>query len=714
MPRRRVLLSVLALAVLGAARAGTAADFYVAPDGNDAWSGHLDRPDAAGTDGPVASFGRAQELVRRLWAVEPQRQRPVVVAVRGGTYRLDRPLVFGPADSGTPAAPVVYQAYGDERPVLSGGVRVTGWTATDGRWRAVLDDVKAGRWSFAQLFVDDQRRPRPRLPRHGYYAIDRQVPPSPEAGGRGADRFGFAGDQLRGDWADLADVEVLAFHQWSASRMRIARIDAADRFVTFTGHTRTTAHWGLFLKGNRFLVENVKEALAEPGEWYLDRPTGALTYLPRPGEDPAGTVVVAPRLEQILVLHGDVKDNRWVHDVQFRGLTFAHTNWVLPAQGQSFPQAEIGLSAAVAAVGARNVLFDGCAVRQVGGYAVASGDGCRDNRVEECELVDLGGGGVKIGDAGPGPWGGSGKPSRDDAAARHIVRNCRIAFGGRLHPAAVGVWVGNSPDNVVEHNDIHDFYYTGVSVGWVWGYGPSLAHHNDIGFNHIHTLGQGVLSDLGGVYMLGVSPGTVVHDNVIHDVQSFDYGGWGLYTDEGSTGIVLENNLVYRTRTGLFHQHYGKENQVRNNIFALGTQWQLQRTRTEPHQSFALERNIVYWTQGPLLGGNWKDNNFQLDSNLYWNAAGQPVTFPGGLTLDQWRQQRGQDAHSQIADPGFVAPEKGDFRLRPDSPALKLGFKPFDPSKAGRRGTHAVGRPVALTRDLPPVTPAFDPPARVE
>ncbi len=169
MQRRLALLSVLALAALsaGAVRAGTAADFYLAPDGNDAWSGRRDWPDAARSDGPVASFARAQQLVRRLQAEEPRRQRPIVVALRGGTYWLDRPIVFDPTDSGTPTAPVVYQAYGDERPVLSGGIRITGWKVVGGRWQAVLDDVKSGRWSFAQLFVDDQRRPRPRLPKQG-------------------------------------------------------------------------------------------------------------------------------------------------------------------------------------------------------------------------------------------------------------------------------------------------------------------------------------------------------------------------------------------------------------------------------------------------------------------------------------------------------------------------------------------------------------------
>jgi hypothetical protein len=672
------------------------ADVYVSTAGMDTWSGRLAEPAPSGMDGPVASLERAKELVKAVRRQQRSRSRPIVVSVRGGTYYLNQSLKFEPEDSGTEQSPTIYEAFGDERPVISGGVRVAQWHVTaEGWWQTTLDDVRAGRWSFAQLFVNDQRRYRPSLPKQGYYYIAEE---------RGPSQFDFSGNQIRADWANRSDVEVMPFHDWAASRMRIAAVDPAARRVVFTGRS-----WQSFAKGHRYLVENVREALDEPGQWYLDRPLGQLTYIPQTGEQPEQAIVIAPRLDELLVLQGDPRNRRWVQYIQFRGLTFAHANWTLPSKGQGFPQAEIGLDAAIVAIGARHVVFDHCGVRHVGGYAMAFGLGSQNNRIDSCELVDMGGGGVKIGHAGPGTWDQvkaiPGDPEMH--VSNHIITNCLIAHGGRLHPAGVGVWIGQSSNNTVTRNDIFDFYQTGISIGWTWGYGYSAAHHNDISFNHVHTIGQGVMSDMGGIYTLGTQPGTVVHDNLVHDIQSFDYGGWGLYTDEGSSGIVMERNLVHHTKSGGFFQHFGKENRIQNNIFAFATQFQIEGTRPEPHVSFYFERNIVYWdNDSPLLAGCHSaptpcQINFKLDYNVYWKVVGGPLVFPGQLDLVEWRQKQDEDRHSIVANPQFVDAGSGDFQLLSNSPALDIGFQPFDFRQAGRHD------PPMLTRDLPWVSPAF-------
>ena len=679
------------------------ADFYVSTEGNDAWSGKLAERNAAGNDGPFVTLERARRAVCELRRARPALNRPVTVAVRGGFYSLDKPLTLTPDDSGTAESPTVFAAYGDERPVISGGTVLAGWKIEEnGWWQVELPEVRAGKWNVSQLFVNGRRRFRPRLPRDGYFRIDKSVPASPKAEGKGFDRFGFKPGDLSPGWHNLGDVEVMVFHYWHSSTFHIRELDEEDGVVTLAGRTVRATGTRALSQGVRYVLANVREALGQPGDWYLDRTNGVLTYVPVPGEKPEDVRVVAPRLEKILVLAGDIKQKRWVEHIQFRGLTFAHTNWNLPADGFSCPQAEVWLPAAVEATGARNCVLDGCSVEHTGGYAVELAIGCRDNRVLNCEMTDLGGGGLKIGSTdarwlkGPAPV-----PLNDEtAASNNFVSNCLIAQGGRLHPGAVGVWIGQSHHNRVEHCEVADFYYSGFSVGWTWGYGPSFAHHNEIRHNHIHHIGQHVLSDLGGVYTLGIQPGTVVADNLIHDVQYYHYGGWGLYTDEGSSEIVMEDNIVHNTRSGSFHQHYGKDNVIRNNIFAFGEDSQIERSRTEEHRSFTFTRNIVYWKTAPLLKGRWDDGNYDIDGNLYWNAAGGPVRF-GHLDLAEWRKL-GKDGRSIIADPLFVDADKYDFRLRPGSPADRIGFKPIDVSDAGRlKGWRRYA-------DLPAVPPAFE------
>jgi hypothetical protein len=293
------------------------------------------------------------------------------------------------------------------------------------------------------------------------------------------------------------------------------------------------------------------------------------------------------------------------------------------------------------------------------------------------------------------------------------VHNNIIRDGGLIFPCAVGVWIGSSSDNVVTHNEISDFYYSAVSVGWRWGYAPSNAKRNKVDWNHLHHLGKGLLSDMGGVYTLGPSEGTSVSHNLIHHVTCFTYGGWGLYTDEGSTGITMEGNVTCDTTDGGFHQHYGKDNVIRNNVFAFSEEYQVKRARAEEHLSFTFEKNIVIFDRGELLGPGWTGTtaNFLNKSNVYWDTSARPVTFTEKkLSFTDW-QKKGQDLDSVIADPLFVDPARRDFRLKPGSPALALGIKSIDVSAMGVLRDDPAWRKLAETFVRGPELPR---PARPE
>ena len=248
----------------------------------------------------------------------------------------------------------------------------------------------------------------------------------------------------------------------------------------------------------------------------------------------------------------------------------------------------------------------------------------------------------------------------------------------------------NSYNNRVAHNDIGDLYYTGVSCGWVWGYSKSITRDNLILKNHIHDLGQGVLSDMGGVYLLGAQPGTVVANNIIHSIKSLDYGGWALYTDEGSGYITLENNICYDCNDNCYHQHYGRMNTVRNNIFAYAGGQICRVSRFEQHLSIIFEQNIMYTSGCPIYGiqnGHIDANTIASGRNIIWNEKGAPVMMIRDgkeLSIDDFKA-RGLENDSVVADPGFKDPEKRDFTLKEDSPAWEIGFQPIDVSDVGPR-----------------------------
>ncbi|MGA2557529.1 MAG: right-handed parallel beta-helix repeat-containing protein, partial [Verrucomicrobiota bacterium] len=390
--------------------------------------------------------------------------------------------------------------------------------------------------------------------------------------------------------------------------------------------------------------------------------------------------VVAPRLEQLVVLQGNLAAKRPVKNITLRGLTFSYTDWTTPADGYADTQAAVTVPGDVRAEAATGCLLTNCIFTRLANYAVELGRGCQGDTVSHCEMFDLGAGGVRLGEPQP-------RSDPFEQNHSHVIADNHLHHLGLVFPPAVGVFILQSGSNQVAHNEIDHLFYTAISVGWTWGYQESPCRENIVEYNHLHDLGQAMLSDMGGVYTLGIQRGTIIRHNLIHDVESFTYGGWGLYTDEGSSDILLENNVVYHCKSAGFHQHYGRENVIRNNIFAFNREFQLMRTRNEDHPSFLFTNNIVFFDSGSLLGGNWQGDRYLMDRNVFWDA--RPAADPAGLlfagaSLDNWRS-RGHDLHSLVADPLFVAPNRVDFRLIPASPALKVGFKPIDLSGAGVR-----------------------------
>jgi parallel beta-helix repeat protein len=664
--------------------------FYIKPDGSD-------RATGTSVSTAFATIDRARIAVREARKTAPT--SPVQVIFKGGTYPITRPVVFGPEDSGTQATPVTYKAAPGETVIITGGKRLTNWTRLPNRhWQTTLPDVPGQDRYVGQIWVDGQARQRARTPNSGMFRVADLHDTPEETQQKTHKRFEYKKGDIRPEWANDPDARVVVYHFWNDLHLPIQSIDSTRNMVEFRRHARKPFNDDFNGQRARYFIENVPDALDAPGEWYLERKTGRLTYIPLPGEDPARTEVIAPVSPGFLRFEGKAGALAYVEHLRFENLQFRHTYFMLPDNIINDGQASSQVSASVQLVGTRHCRFEGCSFTQLGNYAIELGDGCQYNTFSHNTFSHLAAGGFRIN------GGKIDEPPLTRTGFNQLTDNTIEYFGERF-PSAVGVLLMHTQGNQVLHNHVHHGYYTGISVGWVWGYLPSISRDNKIEYNHIHDIGQGLLSDMGAIYTLGLSPGTTIRNNLIHHVDASQYGGWGIYLDEGSSHILVENNIVHHTKFAGFNIHYSKEATVRNNIFALSRLNVLSRGRIDPHRSVFFENNILYWTEGTLLAKKWEDepytfhnrpktrpshmveltSTFEMDHNLYFNPNLPPDSLQFGKeTLAMW-QKRGKDVHSRFADPLFVNPEKLDFTLKPDSPALKMGFQPIDMSMVGPR-----------------------------
>ena len=598
---------------------------------------------------------------------------PNVVRLPKGDVPLAATKVVGPESSGK-----VFRGAADGSTRIVGALKVGPWTDRgDGVWSAPLPVGADGRRVFAEsLFVNGRRAVRARFPDVGYFHPEADAEESKTAESATGCRQALTppadvAAKLAAVPADeLAFAQLLVHVKWDVARYPIAAF--SDGRLSVDGHPMKG--WNKWVKDDLYCIENLRSAFDAPGEWFYDAKAGEILYRPLPGETVTEAVVPAEGLETLVA----VKD---ASDVVFENVTFAFSAPVAakgPSRLAPGQAAAAVSSAAVTVDRSTNVVFRNCRFEKTGGYALWFRERVVGGGAYSCEMTDLGAGGVRI---GLHAW-----KKGEEVTSGVTVDDCLIADGGRFHPSGVGVLLGHASDCAITHNEIRDLFYTGVSLGWVWGYAGSPSQRNTVAFNHIHDIGKSELADMGGVYTLGTSFGTCVSNNVIHGIHSSSYGGWGLYTDEGSEGIVLENNLVYDTDDASFHQHYGRDNVLRNNILVDSARGQVAVSRAEDHRSITCERNIVIWSAGDAFVkyGGTKSERAKIDwrRNLWWRADG--VEEFNGTSFAEWCG-RVKDEGSLFVDPLFADWKARDFSLNAKSPALALGFVPFDPAKAGRR-----------------------------
>lgn len=659
--------------------------FFVSPTGNDTWTGEQHRP---------------FKTLNRAFVENENNQDTLYIQVASGDYFLEKPLEL----SGRLNCPVVVKGDKKNKPRFLGGIKIQQWEKyRNGVYRAYVPEVKRYGYQFEQFFVNGVRAIQARTPDKDWFYVKGYKEYPYVSGGRSAN---YATQKIIMDKQDLkslsglsaselADTRFRFYHKWDITQKEVAYACPDSGFVYF--HGGGMKPWNPISEGARYIMYGYKAALDVPGEWYLDKAEGYVYYMPRTGEDLETAECIAPTLHQWIIVKG--KSGAILKDIRFENLSFQYAAYSMPKLGDEPMQAAATVEAAIELTHADNVNFVNCEMQHTGGYAIWLKEACTNNTIDHCYIADLGAGGIKI---------GSPCYTNDSTLiSRHnVVNNSIITHAGSELPCGVGVAIFHASDNKVTHNEISDLRYSGVSVGWVWGYNNSYeiwtnilkkdgtvdfkqtrlvspAVRNLIAYNHIHHIGWGELSDMGAVYTLGESYGTRIVNNIIHDVLSYDYGGWGLYTDEGSTGVEMSSNLVYRCKSGGFHQHYGKENKIENNILAFGYYYQAQYTRVEEHLSFHFRHNIILQDKGETLAGPWENGKIDMDYNLYWHLDGKPQF--GKHSFEDWKKLK--EKHSVMMSPCFKDVLNDDYNFASLKAVRKIHFKPFDLSEVGVYGS---------------------------
>ena len=704
-----------------------AMEFYVSPDGNDSNPGTKAKP--------FATITRARDVVRQ---VKKKTREPITVYLREGIYYLKETIVFGLEDSAPDDCEIVYSAYPAEQPILSSGVKISGWKkikdAPDGlpakaKGQVWVADVPKELELFRTLYDGDpdaRAEPRNRgLPRasKGFSPTTDPVVKGPSyhseiARAEELRTVAFPEEAIK-NWPNLGDVEIVIrpFYPWVMNILTLESVDeqACKAKTTLPGTYPLSRLWGLRKGEISAWVENVLEALDEPGEWVLNTLEGKI-YLWPIGDSP-GDKIFAPCLTELIRVDGDVDIqgpvDHPVRGIVFKGLTFTHGDrgvWTKDDAGiqHDWEMVDKG-DALIRFRGAEQCQLLNCKFTNSGGSAIRLDLHCQKNLIAGNETAHLGGAGILLIGYGPGT---------KDVNKENTIINNHIRDIGQIywHSHAIVAW--QSGQNRIANNYIHHcprkaICLSGVrphffdpkfknrrecakSIRWnevgsarTWDQVLPFLHsrNNLVEHNEVHHALQ-MLGDGAAINVSGAGTGNIIRRNYVHDINNLKISGC-IRTDDYQKGTLIEENIIFRSGPGGITPK-GENFIINNFIIDVGAEkgdsihisggW-------GPFGKTKIVRNIFF---SPKEAKNFYYRfrvedldelaGCEIDRNVYFNGT---VTSAADNEFLKELRKQGHDENSFYGDPLFEDWQRADFRLKPNSPALKLGIKPIDLSNVG-------------------------------
>lgn len=636
--------------------------------------------------GPVRTIEHALAIIAELRVFGAL--QPIQIKIMDETYLLDKTLRINNSVNSVTIEPYT-------KTLLCGGTKID-WFAEDcfNGSKCLSADLSAlGEINFSDFYINNRRAAVTRYPQAGVLRPEDVEDHSTELGA--GSRWFVAKEEDFEKIKSFKNVEncIVSFnHYWVDEHSPIKSIDPTTRKVTLRYKSRYTIEPTHPRSAMEYIIENASEMFLNPGEWYFDKANKKVYYIPLKGEKAESIVAYIPCVSTLVRIEGEPGCR--VNNVTLRGFDMAYTRGdrldvvqeeILYAADV---QSESRLTAAIEMKYAYRCVIENCRMSCIGLHAIALRDGAKNVQLRDTIIYEIGAGGIVVS-------GGAYGSEIQEHTSGNVIMDNRITACGRRYYAGCGILMMHTYENIVAHNEISNLYYSGISCGWVWGYGNNISHDNLIEKNHIFNLGNGVLSDIGGIYLLGKQPGTVVRGNLIHDVTCRHYGGWALYTDEGSSGILLENNVCYNTNSNSFQQHYGSANTVRNNIFAFSKEAPVCMAKPEAHLGAIFEQNLII-SHGQYclhIGYPGKETGASqmmfFHNNLFFDTKrDKPQVIQIGkksYSFSEYKEELGIDVGGIYADPEFEDIENFVFHIRENSPAFQIGFQQIDLSDVGPR-----------------------------